>query len=129
MVPFQVVHHPDRPETEMRDCTVFAVATAARIPYTEAHALLKLAGRRDRYGFALKKFMAGRKTLGAYNVEHVSVPKITLAQFLRDFPHGRFLVRRQGHAFTVVNGAVRDSAPEGARRRIKDLWLLTERTI
>jgi hypothetical protein len=127
MVKWRLTIHVDRPESERRDCIVDAVATAADIPYTEAHAMLKLAGRKDRHGFYIRRFMAGRAMLGAYHVEHIKC-RVTLAQFLRDFPQGHFMVRRSGHVFVITDGWVRDSFPQGARCRITDLWHFTRRT-
>lgn len=131
---------------ERGDCTVVAIAQAAELPYREAHALLAQAGRRPKKGFTLRNWLACQCTkanttgtpfrLGKYSVHAVPLPteyrdggypihSITLARFLRDFPKGRFILRKRGHAFAVVDGCV-SNFYEGVRVRITNIWHLTE---
>ena len=123
---------------EHKDCTVVALAAAADIPYSEAHALLAKAGRLPRHGFKLRLWLdnqcfaarmrGGKFRLGKYSVERVVMfnrDRVTLAQFLRDFPRGRFVCRKRSHAFAVIDGKVLNLFT-GARTRITNLWYLTE---
>jgi len=126
---------------ENHDCTVVAVAGAADIPYREAHALLAKAGRKPRHGFKFRTWLnnqcwgahiKGEKfRLGAYTVTRIILPwynkynqGVTLAQFLRDFPRGRFLLRKSGHVFFVDDGKVLNLGSTGVRTRITNLWHL-----
>ena len=124
---------------ERNDCTVAALASAAGMPYREAHAILKKAGRKARKGFKLRLWLDNQCAiarmkgttvrLGNYNVMRVRFldygSTITLAKFLRDFPKGRFLVRKAHHVFTVIDGRV-SNLSTGARTRITDIWYFTE---
>jgi hypothetical protein len=59
-----------------------------------------------------------------HRVTHVDAEWRTLAQVVRDFPRGTFILRKQGHVFTLRDGWVIDYAPNGARTRITDIWYI-----
>jgi hypothetical protein len=62
---------------EKRDCTVRALAIAADIPYSEAHALMALEGRRPKcgmYGFNVESALKNLPTL----FEDIKITKLTL---------------------------------------------------
>lgn len=125
---------------EHMDCTVHATAIAAQIPYFEAHELLARFGRRPRHGVKYRDFIAwvtspalccfnnkvmtGQKgVIGAYRVQRVNLDKpVTLGQFLKDFPNGRFVVRKRGHVFAVIDGKQFDSRPNGMRCRLTGVY-------
>ena len=141
------VQHAELPEgvtklrdafNENRDCTVVAIAVAADLPYAEAHSVLEQAGRKRRRGFKLRLWLDNQcavarmknrpLVIGKYKVERVRfeyMRSVTLAQFLRDFPRGRFIARKRSHAFTIIDGKVFNSFT-GARTRITNLWHFTE---
>ena len=123
---------------ERSDCTVAALASAADLPYREAHAMLKKAGRKDRRGFqfrlwldnqcAIARMKGTTVRLGNYNVMRVHFDREyrpTLAKFLHDFPRGRFILRKRRHVFTVIDGRV-SNLSTGARTRITNIWYFTE---
>ena len=126
---------------EHMDCTVHATAIAAQIPYFEAHELLARFGRRPRRGVKYRDFIAwatsptgysitGNKVMmgprgmiGAYRVQRVNLDKrVTLGQFLKDFPNGRFVVRKRGHVFAVIDGKQFDASPNGLRCRLTGVY-------
>ena len=117
----------DAHSNERNDCTVHATAIAAQIPYYQAHDLLARFGRRPGRGFQYISFVfeCNRKQerVGGYRVEQVLMPGIvTLAKFLRDFPKGRFVVRKSGHVFAVIDGIQYDSTSNGCRTRITHIY-------
>lgn len=116
---------------ERKDCTVHATAIAAQIPYFEAHALLARFGRKPRKGISYASFVTMLKvqhiTIGEYRVERVTLDRpVTLSQFLRDFPKGRFVVRRLGHVFAVIDGQQFDTMPNGMRVKLTDIYHFTK---
>jgi hypothetical protein len=130
---------------EHNDCTVVSVAVAAELSYSEAHEFVARLGRKPRRGFHFVSNFNNRChtarikgidfRLGKYKVTRVRMPwrgphfhGVTLAQFLRDFPKGRFIVVKRGHAFVVIDGKVLNLTHSGVRSRITNLWYLTEAT-
>jgi hypothetical protein len=111
---------------ETRDCTVRAIALAADMPYADAHALLRQAGRRNGRKFPFRIFMRLCTTLGYYRVHDCTevVKASTVGQFLKKNLPGRFMVLIRGHVFAVIDGTVRDKFLAGARHRIKRIWFL-----
>src|ERR1039458_1384681 len=130
--------------TEFNDCTVVALSVALEIPYSVAHRMLADQGRQERKGFHLVSWLenearAGR-TLCGYKPTAVKCGKLmptcrrtpwfmcdnmytypTLARVRRDFPKGRFIVRKNRHVFAMTDGEVHDNI--GPRTRITNLVL------
>ena len=127
--------------TEFNDCTVVALSVALEIPYSVAHRMLADQGRQERKRFRLVSWLenearAGR-TLCGYKPTVVKCGKIqsaytsqfpwsgytypTLARVRRDFPKGRFIVRKKRHVFAMTDGEVHDNI--GPRTRITNLVL------
>ena len=121
--------------TEFNDCTVVALSVALEIPYSVAHRMLADQGRQERKRFRLVSWLenearAGR-TLCGYKPTAVKCGKIqsastrhtypTLARVRRDFPKGRFIVRKNRHVFAMTDGEVHDNI--GPRTRITNLVL------
>ena len=119
-----VLQRGDAYSNERQDCTVHATSIAAQIPYYQAHDLLARFGRRPRHGIPYISFVRNlREPVGAYRIERVRMPEtVTLAKFLRDFPKGRFVVRKSGHVFAVIDGIQYDSFPNGPRVRITHIY-------
>ena len=111
---------------EDNDCTVVALSIAAGIPYNVAHDILRAAGRERCKGFRLGgwlrcQYRDGRSVCG-YKVTPVNACRKTLAQVRRDFPKGRFILRKRGHVFAMIDNEVMDYGT-GNRTRITDLFL------
>lgn len=116
---------------ERNDCTVVALARVAELPYEDAHRTLTDAGRRrgGRFKFFQwleNQFMFYRKeplVFGEYKAVPVKMDKrsISLGQIRRDFPKGRLLARKRGHAFAIIDG-VAHQACGGDRVQVLKLW-------
>lgn len=117
---------------EKLDCSVRALAVASDMPYADAHALFKQAGRKDKRGTPTQVSVRVHAGLGYEKLAlYRDAPGIiavfpTLAQFIRTHRRGRFILHRRGHAFALINGVVHDwSNGTGARSRIKVAWRVT----
>jgi hypothetical protein len=124
-----IVKAPER-MLEHNDCAVVATANVLDIPYSEAHALLRKHGRRNRKGTKwsiTKKALESRASIR----EHlISVPMSnmgyfratrrqypTVAQYLHKLPKiGNFLLASTTHAFAYVDGELRDNIEGGKMR-------------
>lgn len=119
---------------ETDDCAVRALMVAAGLPYANAHAILKAAGRQDR-----KDTYARTMDKAVRALDGISVPirvrrnrngyllYPTLTQWLRVEVNrlGRWVILRDGHFFGVVDGVVLDWARgTGPRTRVRLAWRL-----
>ena len=113
---------------ERSDCSVIAMSCAFGIPYNVAHDILKDAGRVDKRGFGfcawLRQTVAALDHICGYKVTPVRVPRLTLSQVRRDFPKGRFVIRKSGHAFAMIDGKILDPEASGPRAIVTDIFLL-----
>lgn len=112
---------------EKLDCVVRALALVTQRAYRDVHAKCKAAGRKDSRRTKDVVVAAVATQLGVTRLTHIGRP--TLAQFLRDFPTGRFYVSRRGHAFAVIDGVVHDwqRSRTGPRSRVRLAFALPER--
>ena len=120
--------------SEKNDCAVRALAVAAGHSYEEAHRALKLHGRVDRRGTYNQTMERAAGMLGLRLVEELpggSHPDfhmparhhMTLAQFVRVYRSGRYVVRVNRHFIAVVDGVVHDWAwKTSARTRAILAW-------
>ena len=106
---------------ESNDCVVVSLAYAIGLPYKAAHLVAFRSGRKDcGCGSMLK--VAGILEQGI--MERVTLPDnyyITLAEFCREHPRGRYWVGVTGHALVVENGRICDHS-EKPRRRVDMAW-------
>ena len=113
---------------ERGDCTVIALSIGLGIPYDVAYRMLAAEGRRPNHGFHLRNWLRERATAGTilcgYKVTSVRVPCLTLARVMRDFPRGRFILRKHRHVFAMIDGEILDMNGAGSRTLITDLFLL-----
>ena len=117
---------------ETRDCAVRAIAIATETSYAEVHAKLKLQGRRNRQGTSINQIQAALRSLTAetetiYTVDfgglysHITYP--TLADTLRKYQTGRYVVITTDHAQAVIDGVVHDDGLiAGPRSRVKRVF-------
>lgn len=112
---------------EQNDCSVRAIQIALNIPYSEAHHIIKTkTGRRDKgacYGFSsfVEKNIQYIKKLDPKpwkNEEKIG----TLSKFIKNNPTGTWILRKNGHVFTVIDGVVYDSWNPGPKTQIKQAW-------
>jgi len=103
------------------NCTICALSTAAGIPYNEAYEIGKKAGRKNGRGFITSKLM---KTARKCGIEYrkMKCGSITIQKFLAKYPVGRFIVRRSGHAFAIIDGTIYDHTENTPLQRITDIW-------
>lgn len=118
---------------EMNDCTVISLAVSCKIPYDEAHAILKKHGRKDRRGASFWITQAAYEELGyelkpvkasefieKYPRAHQKLQTVTPNQ-VEKFPmawrDGKIYVMRvHKHILTIDNGEVMDWTKGRAHR-------------
>ena len=105
---------------ERNDCTVKAWTNVFDCDYKAAHGWLRRFGRRDGHGIMpanLKKALLACKKakvkFGPYSRER----RITVSQFCKKHPVGRYYVANRDHAFCIKDGVVHDWQ-HGPRRQI-----------
>jgi len=92
---------------EIYDCTVVALANAASLPYKQAHDILQKSGREDGNTHWMEQGLAVYESEKFGDVISFKIDA-RLADFLREHPEGRFIVRKRGHVFAVVDGIVHE---------------------
>lgn len=103
------------------NCTICALSTAAGIPYNEAFAIGVKAGRKTGRGFQTTKLMEVARKFGI-DFRKIKSGSITIQKFLVKYPVGRFVVRRRGHCFCIINGVIYDHTENKPLQRITDIW-------
>lgn len=103
---------------EHNDCTVRAYANAFSLEYSEAHALLKLAGRKNRKGFHLNSFMKQM---------HPDLPAARMRMTLHKFINGEgkagtWIVWIRRHVLCIRDGVALDLGMFPAGSRIIAVW-------
>lgn len=104
---------------ETKDCTVMAWANCFDCDYKKAHAWLKKFGRPFRRGpttdklkEALSSCKIAKVRFGPYSQQN----RITLEQFTKKHPNGRYYVLVRGHALCVKDGVVYDHSDKPRRQ-------------
>lgn len=108
---------------EKRDCTVKALAAVAQIEYDQAHSIAKQAGRKDGRKFSSAELINHAEANG-FAFTKLPLRKATLGTFLKTNQEGRFYVRKNGHAFAVIDGEVSDKT--SLRVIVKTAWQLKQ---
>lgn len=103
------------------NCTICALSTAAGIPYNEAFAIGVKAGRKTGKGFQTTKLMEVARKCGI-EYRKIKCGSITIQKFIAKYPVGRFVVRRRGHAFAIIDGTIYDHTKNTPLQRITDIW-------
>lgn len=98
---------------ERNDCTVIAVAIAARLTYLESYALLKLFGRPDRGGAHRETYKRALQWCGfriepVTNLTQPNSCAYTPKSIHKRLPRGHYVCISSGHAFALVNGEIND---------------------
>lgn len=108
---------------ERNDCAVRALSVAANMPYTDAYALFADAGRQPGCGTYPWTSAKVFERLGFDQVVVRYERSLTLTQFVKAHPVGRYTVHRRGHAFALIDGVVHDwSVGSGPRSRVRRAW-------
>ena len=117
-------------EHESRDCAVRALAISADISYTQAHALLKAEGRKDRRGTKFSMSDRALKNSGA-KVEHIQHGAgLTLRYATLRYNSGRYYVTVRGHALALIDGVIHDAGEiAGPRCRVLRIYHVTPQVL
>lgn len=115
---------------EDNDCTVCALANASGIGYPAAHILMEQAGRLPGEGsyihLGLEEY--AKEGFGSFFMVAKPSASITLSQFARLFPIGRYIVRydvgyRSSYVVATVNGVIiNNSDTERSKKRVRMAW-------
>jgi hypothetical protein len=125
----------DRFGTETKDCTVRATSFALNMTYTEAHALLKGLGRKDRKGMVFVDKLDGLTELAGRKITRIAIPSLpvrgkygainyngyrTLEQVLRmpELRRGRYIVVTTRHALAYIGGYIHDANRPQPRAKV-----------
>jgi hypothetical protein len=109
---------------ETNDCTVVTMAEVLGVEYHVAHKIMRERfKRKNRHGAFMQRtdFV---QAMGEYKVAkgpYSKSNKISLAQFCKKHPVGRFYVLVRGHALAVIDGVVYDHS-EKPRRMVYNAW-------
>jgi hypothetical protein len=129
---------------EANDCSVISMSVAFGIPYNVAHDILAAAGRQKGKGMYFQTYLRNVAESGemicGYKVTSVRCEALpssnygytrrarwiypSLQKVQRDFPKGRFILIKRGHAFTMLDGKVIDSMAATGRTQITNLFFL-----
>ena len=128
---YEIFGSSRRQHHENNDCTVIALAAAAKIPYHAAHAMFKkFCSRRPNNGVAWN-FVGRLDKILPINMEPMEFKcrgkqhNITLNQFCKRYPKGRFYVLVAGHALAIVDGVIHDHSYKPRRHVIKAYRILS----
>ena len=111
--------------SEHNDCAVRAAATAGNLPYEKVRAVFAKHGRKPRGLTYLPTSVAAHREL--FQAERVTVAgNLSLAEFTRRYPTGRFIIDVRRHALAVIDGVIHDWSPK-PRRQVIRYWKLPER--
>lgn len=122
---------------ERNDCSVRALASALRIPYTGAHQLASNVGREHRTGMrtfqiedVLSSQLIGLDKKTAYSfLEKVgwnrrACPTINQVMKMDKFKTGVHMLLTRGHVLTIKDGIIFGNSCEGARCRVSGYYTI-----
>lgn len=119
---------------EANDCTVYALAVCAGIPYADAHAFLASRGRKDGKGMRMWEYhlsnYAGvhgkfvpvtsriREAINPSAWDHITVGQVLKSSLLPK----RCIIGIKGHVFAVIDGMVYETTRQcGSSKRVLDI--------
>jgi len=113
-------------ENEANDCAVIAVSLSTGIPYDEAHALLKAAGRKNRKGISPILYMSAIRQLG-FTVTPIKLQSKTVRTIERELAKYwggvKILVGIRRHVLTWDGNEIADWTA-GRNHRIRDVYVI-----
>ena len=114
------------------DCTVRALAIAGRLDYDTAWSIMARSGRLPNGTGNMLSGLVEAHTQGHIRFEHIEpnylrFDRWTLAQFAKQNPRGRYIVRIKGgrgfnHVLALVDGVVCDKQSQHGRHQVKAAW-------
>jgi len=97
--------------------------------YDQTYDLLKQADRRRHRGFHLGPWLQSKGyKLDEWKIVPLALPAVKRERrmnpvtFIKQNPHGRWIVKTAGHVFAIVNGIAHDIHPEPDDRCIYKAW-------
>lgn len=108
---------------ERNDCTVRALRQFAGISYSEAHALLKAAGRKEGKGAYNHQYAPHFDKHGKYHGSYEESEFRTVGRLLKRFPNAQLAVVVRGHIFYVEAGVQKDTHRNGPAKRVQGFWM------
>jgi hypothetical protein len=105
-------------KTEKNACTVIALSTVCGIPYDEAYKIAAAAGRRPARGFYSKMLLQHAEKHEGFNFHEIKCNGKLLKDFINEYPTGKYFVTKRGHAFSVIDGVVKDNMLSGPRTKV-----------
>jgi hypothetical protein len=110
-------------KAQKNDCTVRALAIARQLPYDDAYDILKEAGRKCGRGFDFVKWIETQPWATKISFPAVKgKPRMTPAQFCRDYPKGTYILRVTKHVVAVRDGVVFDTFENRPDRCVYTAW-------
>lgn len=107
----------------MRDgnaCTVVALQCVTGNSYKQCYEYMKKFGRPRGKGMTTKEVCSALESFKRFKVvkgEYSRKNRITLNQFVKKHPIGKYYLMHRGHAFAVIDGVVHDHT-NGKRRQV-----------
>lgn len=113
---------------ESNTCSVRAISLACNIPFHEAYAITRSAGRKPGRRVRTFDVLNGIHKHGIQcdNQSHLYF-QMTVNQLSQMLPSGRYIIRTKGHVFAVINGTIYDTYCEGKRRKVLAVWKIEQR--
>jgi hypothetical protein len=110
--------------SEKNDCAVFAIMSAAGIPYSQAHQALKNVGRVKGQGTPISMIAGALRGLGMSPMVYMLAGKATVARAVKMHQKGRFIVFTSDHAMGLRDGMLFDNANTQGKRHIEGIIAL-----
>ena len=124
---------------ETKDCTVRALANATGMPYKDAHALLKKAGRKDKEGARLPVVLNAFEELdikpvyissntkdGRYLCRYYDWTKpnqgMSLGKAVKTFTKGKYIALVNCHVVALVDGNLIDTFDNPGKQYLRALF-------
>jgi hypothetical protein len=109
---------------EKSNCTVVALSAITELPYKECKEIATTAGRKNGKGFRSADLINFFNTQIAKRFREVYLEKrLNVKAFCKEYPVGRFYVRKRGHAFSIINGVVHEMyTVVTARSFVQNAW-------
>ena len=94
---------------EKSNCTVVALSAVTELPYKECKEIAATAGRKEGKGFKSADLIDFFNTKIDMRFHEVGLEKrLNVKAFCKEYSRGRYYVRKRGHAFSIINGAVHE---------------------
>ena len=94
---------------EKSNCTVVALSAVTELPYNECKAIAATAGRKNGKGFRSADLINFFNMQIAKRFREVDLGKrLNVRAFCKQYPKGKYYVRKRGHAFSIINGVVHE---------------------